>query len=152
MPYSEGWHPYYSLGEKVDNLKMTLPQSKLALLDKADLPTGNFQDDTRFVGGRTIGDEFINDCFCLGEEFSTATAPTEAHILLEGKTGTLDIWQQAGAEQYNAIQIYTPPTRASIAIEPMTSEPDALNHHRGLIEIPPGKSRIFAFGAKFQKK
>ena len=31
MPYSEGWHPYYSLGEKVDNLKMTFPQSKLAL-------------------------------------------------------------------------------------------------------------------------
>ena len=144
MPYSEGWHPYYSLGEKVDNLKMTLPKSKLALLDKADLPTGNFQDDTRFVGGRTIGDEFINDCFCLGEE--------QAHILLEGQAGTLDIWQQTGAEQYNALQIYTPPTRASIAIEPMTSEPDALNHHRGLIEIPPGKARNFAFGAKFQKK
>ena len=154
MPYSEGWHPYYSLGETVDNLKMTLPKSKLALLDKADLPTGNFQDDTRFVGGRTIGDEFINDCFCLGEEFSFAAAQSQkqAHILLEGKTGTLDIWQQAGAGQYNAIQIYTPPTRASIAIEPMTSEPDALNHHRGLIEIPPGESRKFAFGAKFQKK
>ena len=106
------------------------------------------------MGGRTIGDEFINDCFCLGEEFSFAAAQSQkqAHILLEGQIGTLDIWQQAGAEQYNAIQIYTPPTRASIAIEPMTSEPDALNHHRGLIEIPPGKSRIFAFGAKFQKK
>ena len=145
MPYSEGWHPYYSLGDKVDNLKMTLPESKLALLDKADLPTGKFQDDTRFVGGRTIGDEFINDCFCLNEKAC-------AHVLLEGQAGTLDIWQQTGIEQYNAIQIYTPPTRASIAIEPMTSEPDALNHHRGLIEIPPGESRNFAFGAKFQKK
>ena len=131
---------------------MTLPESKLALLDKADLPTGNFQDDTRFVGGRTIGDEFINDCFCLGEEFAIATNQPKAHVLLEGQAGTLDIWQQAGQEQYNAIQIYTPPTRESIAIEPMTSEPDALNHHRGLIEIPPGKSRKFEFGAKFQKK
>ena len=152
MPYSEGWHPYYSLGEKVDNLKMTLPQSKLALLDKADLPTGNFKDDTRFVSSRTIGDEFINDCFCLGEEFSAGATQTQAHVFLEGSNGTLDIWQQAGAEQYNAIQIYTPPTRASIAIEPMTSEPDALNHHRGLIEIPPGESRNFTFGAIFRKK
>ena len=145
MPYSEGWHPYFMLGEKIDDLTLTLPPTKLALLDKADLPTGNFKDDTRFVGGRTINDEFINDCFCLNEE-------TRAHILLEGQVGTLDIWQQAGQEQYNAIQIYTPPNRMSIAIEPMTSEPDALNHHRGLIEIPPGKSQNFAFGAKFQKK
>ena len=154
MPYSEGWHPYYSLGEKVDCLKMTLPESKLALLDQADLPSGNFKDDIRFVGGRAIGDEFINDCFCLGSDFSSATAQsqTQAHVFLEGGAGKLDIWQQAGQEQYNAIQIYTPPTRASIAIEPMTSEPDALNHHRGLIEIPPGESRNFAFGAKFQKK
>ena len=71
---------------------------------------------------------------------------------MEGSAGKLDIWQQAGAEQYNAIQIYTPPTRASIAIEPMTSEPDALNHHRRLIEIPPEDSRKFTFGAKFLKK
>ncbi len=154
MPYSEGWHPYYSLGEKVNDLKMTLPESKLALLDQADLPTGNFKDDTRFVGGRAIGDEFINDCFCLGSDFSSATAQsqTQAHVFLEGSAGKLDIWQQAGQGQYNAIQIYTPPTRASIAIEPMTSEPDALNHHRGLIEIPPEDSRKFTFGAKFQKK
>ena len=143
MPYSEGWHPYYSLGEKVDNLKMTLPASRLALLDKADLPTGNFQDDTRFVGGRTIGDEFINDCFCLGEEFSSGAAQTQAHILLEGTAGTLDIWQQAGVEQYNAIQIYTPPTRASIAIEPMTSEPDALNHHFYLFWVKKGALHEF---------
>ena len=152
MPYSEGWHPYFMLGEKIDGLVLTLPPTKLALLDKADLPTGNFKEDTRFVGGRTIGDEFINDCFCLGEEFSAGATQTQAHILLKGQASTLDIWQQAGQEQYNAIQIYTPPTRASIAIEPMTSEPDALNHHRGLIEIPPGESRNFAFGARFQKK
>ena len=152
MPYSEGWHPYFMLGEKINGLKMTLPPTKLALLDKADLPTGNFKDDTRFVGGRTINDEFINDCFCLGEESTAGAAQTQAHILLEGQAGTLDIWQQAGQEQYNAIQIYTPPDRMSIAIEPMTSEPDALNHHRGLIEIPPGKTRNFSFGAKFQKK
>ena len=152
MPYSEGWHPYFMLGEKIDGLKMTLPESKFALLDKADLPTGNFKEDTRFVNGRTINDEFINDCFCLCEEFTAGAAQTQAHILLEGQAGTLDIWQQAGQEQYNAIQIYTPPDRMSIAIEPMTSEPDALNHHRGLIEIPPGESRNFAFGAIFQKK
>jgi aldose 1-epimerase len=32
----------------------------------------------------------------------------------------------------------------------MTSEPDALNPHRGLIVIPPGEKRTFTFGAKFE--
>lgn len=149
MPYSEGWHPYFSLGEKIDGLTMTLPENSLALLDKADLPTGNFKEDTRFVGGRKIGDEFINDCFCLAQGVQNSGRAT---VSLQGSAGRIDIWQKTGNEQYNAIQIYTPPDRMSIAIEPMTSEPDALNHHRGLIVIPPGETRSFEFGLTFNAK
>ena len=146
MPYSEGWHPYFMLGEKIDGLTLTLPKTNLALLDSADLPTGNFKEDSRFVGGRKIGDEFINDCFCLADQSG------DAHVQLESDRFALDIWQKAGNEQYNAIQMYTPPDRMSIAIEPMTSEPDALNHHRGLIVIPPGAEKTFTFGFKFREK
>jgi aldose 1-epimerase len=146
MPYSEGWHPYFMLGEKIDGLTLTLPKTNLALLDSADLPTGNFKEDSRFVGGRKIGDKFINDCFYLAEQ------SREAHVQLESDHFALDIWQKAGNEQYNAIQMYTPPDRMSIAIEPMTSEPDALNHHRGLIVIPPGAENMFTFGFKFREK
>ena len=149
MPYSEGWHPYFMLGEKIDSLTLTLPKTSLALLDSADLPTGNFKDDTRFVGGRKIGDEFINDCFCLNEDIQKTGCAT---VSLESDRFALDIWQKTGNEQYNAIQMYTPPDRMSIAIEPMTSEPDALNHHRGLIVIPPGEEKTFSFGFKFRKK
>lgn len=154
LPYSEGWHPYFMLGEKIDTLKMSLPKSSLAILDSADLPTGNFKEDLRFVGGRTIGEEFINDCLCLGDEFSNAQKSDNkiAHVILESSQSSLDIWQRTGTEQYNAIQIYTPPDRMSIAIEPMTSEPDALNHHRGLIVIPSGETRTFTFGATFRQK
>lgn len=145
LPYSEGWHPYYTLGEKINNLTMALPETDLALLDKADIPTGEFRPDTRFVGGRHINDEFINDCFVLKNEqnFENITAVTE----LKSDSKALHIWQKAGTEQYNAIQIYTPPDRMSIAIEPMTAEPDTLNHHRGLIVIKPGQSKTFIFGA-----
>lgn len=145
MPYSEGWHPYFMLGEKIDGLTLTLPETDFTELDQADIPTGKFHADTRFVGGRKICDEFINDCFCVKDG-------GKVNMSLEGNIGKIDIWQEAGAGQYNAIQIYTPPTRASIAIEPMTAEPDALNHHRGLIEIPAGERRSFVFGAKFSKK
>lgn len=146
MPYSEGWHPYFMLGEKIDGLTLTLPEACLAELDSADIPKGTFHADTRFVGGRTINDEFINDCFCLDGKSA------RARMELKGTIGSLDIWQNAGDGQYNAIQIYTPPTRESIAIEPMTAEPDALNHHRGLIVIPAGEQRTFRFGATFKNK
>ena len=157
LPYSEGWHPYYTLGEKINGLTMTLPESNLAILDKADIPTGEFKPDLRFVGGRAIGDEFINDCFCLNQGESTFISKNKkifenilANVELKSDTKSLQIWQKAGDEQYNAIQIYTPPDRMSIAIEPMTAEPDTLNHHRDLIVIKPGESRTFVFGAKFQ--
>ena len=154
LPYSEGWHPYFMLGEKIDNLTLKLPNSSLAVLDSADLPTGNFKEDARFVNGRKIYDEFINDCFCLEKEMTHLQTVdgdfiNNAHVLLESDRYALDIWQKAGLEQYNAIQIYTPPDRMSIAIEPMTAEPDALNHHRGLIVIPPGEERTFTFGCEF---
>jgi aldose 1-epimerase len=154
LPYSEGWHPYFMLGEKIDNLTLKLPNSSLAVLDSADLPTGNFKEDARFVNGRKIYDEFINDCFCLEKEMTHLQTVdgdfiNNAHVLLESDRYALDIWQKAGLEQYNAIQIYTPPDRMSIAIEPMTAEPDALNHHRGLIVIPPGEERSFTFGCEF---
>lgn len=157
LPYSEGWHPYYTLGEKINGLTMTLPESNLAILDKADIPTGEFKPDLRFVGGRAIGDEFINDCFCLNQGESTFVSKNKknfenilAAVELKSYTKSLQIWQKAGDEQYNAIQIYTPPDRMSIAIEPMTAEPDTLNNHRDLIVIKPGESRTFVFGAKFQ--
>ena len=41
MPYSEGWHPYFTLGEKIDSLNLKLPKVSLAVLDKADIPPGN---------------------------------------------------------------------------------------------------------------
>ncbi|MDY6333091.1 MAG: aldose 1-epimerase [Fibrobacter sp.] len=158
LPYSEGWHPYYTLGEKINGLQMTLPESNLAILDKADIPTGEFKPDTRFVGGRLINDEFINDCFCLNQGEAPYVLKNKknfenilAIVELKSDAKSLQIWQKAGNEQYNAIQIYTPPDRMSIAIEPMTAESDTLNHHRDLIVIKPDESRTFIFGAKFQK-
>ena len=137
---------------------MTLPESNLAILDKADIPTGEFKPDVRFVGGRLIGDEFINDCFCLNQGENTFVNENKknfenilAAVELKSDSKSLQIWQKAGDEQYNAIQIYTPPDRMSIAIEPMTAEPDTLNHHRDLIVLKPGEDRTFVFGAKFKK-
>ena len=92
LPYSEGWHPYYTLGEKINGLTMTLPESNLAILDKADIPTGEFKPDLRFVGGRAIGDEFINDCFCLNQGASTYVSTNKK--IIENTLATVELKRQ----------------------------------------------------------
>jgi aldose 1-epimerase len=145
MPYAEGWHPYFSLGLPVDELSLLLPPVKKVLVDKADIPTGIFVPDSRFTAGHLIKDEFINDCFVLENQGKMAVTELSSPENLH----KISVWQHSGNEQWNCIQIYTPPDRKSLAIEPMTAEPDVLNHHRGLIEIPAGEKIELRWGAQY---
>ncbi len=56
------------------------------------------------------------------------------------------IWQEVGDGKYSFLQVYTPPTRDSIAFEPMTCAPDALNNKQGLIKLAPEKSVSIKWG------
>ena len=140
MPYSEGYHPYYSLNTRIDELEMKLPSVKRVLLDNQDIPTGNYEKDNRFENKTLIKETQINDCFMMDSLIKKAVTS-----LYNPKNGDfLEIWQDSN---YKGIQIYTPPDRQSIAIEPMTHEPDVLNHHRDLLIVAPGESLSFSFGS-----
>lgn len=39
----------------------------------------------------------------------------------------------------NFLQLYIPPDRTSIAIEPMTCTPDVFNYKKGLLELASGE-------------
>ena len=58
------------------------------------------------------------------------------------------IWQETGKYKYNFLQVYTPPHRKSIAIEPMTCAPDAFNNKDGLIVLGPFESFYAVCGIK----
>jgi aldose 1-epimerase len=47
------------------------------------------------------------------------------------------------ARSYPYLQIYTPPHRKSIAIENLSSAPDAFNNGMGLVTLAPGESADF---------
>lgn len=146
LPYAEGFHPYFTLGKKVDGLVLKLPACSRALLDSADIPTGRFEKETRFDGETILGETFVNDYF----SFETESAERETVSLADPSNGNrIDVWQRTGRGLWRGVQIYTPPDRKSVAMEPMTSAPDVLNHHRELIEIAPGKSAELLFGADF---
>lgn len=145
MPYSQGYHPYFKLGKKVDSLSLKLPACKRSVLDSSDIPTGALEMEKRFAKNSPIGDAFINDCFMFDDLSKRA-----AILLSDPETGhSISLWEYVGENAWKGIQIYTPPNRESIALEPMTAEPDVLNHHRCLIEILPGNSIELLWGANF---
>lgn len=145
LPYAEGFHPYFKLGGKIDDWVLKLPPCHRAILDASDIPTGKFERESRFEESR-IGDAFINDYFSL----DSGSSKRESVWMANPATGArLRVWQEAGKDAFRGIQIYTPPLRDCLAVEPMTAEPDVLNHHRNLIEIDSGKSVELLWGAEF---
>ena len=56
------------------------------------------------------------------------------------------MWQETGTNKYNFLQVYIPPSREMIALEPMTSNIDAFNNKDHLIILEPGKKWSASFG------
>jgi len=57
----------------------------------------------------------------------------------EQKDLTINLWQDSRYSKYKYLQIYIPPSRKSIAIEPMTCKADAFNSGDGLIVLSPNE-------------
>lgn len=145
MPYGEGWHPYFCLGDKVDSLEMRTPVVDAVLVNDLSIPTGERRPFTDFADFKAIGDRFIDNCWAIRED-----APRVETILRNKRLNAeLRVWQQNGPRAFRYIQTYTPGDRQSVAIEPMTCEPDALNHHRDLLVLGAHQVAELEWGAVF---
>ena len=125
MPLSDGWHPYFTLSNSVDDLVMQFNSKRMVEFDDTLVPTGNYLPYDRFNEMRKFGDTFLDNCFELNETGANACTLRDAGTGLQ-----LNIIP-SGAYPY--LQIYTPPHRKSIAIENLSSLPDAFNNGMGLI-------------------
>jgi len=145
MPYGHGWHPYFKLGShKIDELMLQFPADKNYKVDKRNIPTGETVPYHKFNTLAPVGTTKLDDCFILSAEKSVAET-----IITDGSGNNgYRIWQENGKNNYNFLQIYTPPHRMSIAIEPMTCAPNAFNNKNGLIVIPPGNTISIDWGIK----
>ena len=143
IPVGIGWHPYMVAGsDKVDDLWVQFPSQQIIEVDKRNIPTGSSKNFTEFNQLTQLGATAFDNCFVL----NTETSPAEI-VLFNKKTNFgYKIWQETGDRKYNYLQVYTPPTRRSIAFEPMTCIPDAFNNKKGLISLPPGKSVSVKWG------
>lgn len=145
IPVGLGWHPYFKLDEDISNVELHLPPCEMVGVDEYMIPTGKRYFYDEFAAIKKIGATVLDNCFALKENSISAV------ISLNGTKGQIRFWQDAGPGKFNFLQVFTPPHRRSIAIEPMTCNIDAFNNEEGLVTLEPGEDWRLNFGLTFQK-
>jgi aldose 1-epimerase len=144
IPVAQGWHPYIQLQSNVDTFKFSFPAIKTFEVNEKMIPTGKTYEYGLFEKPVSINDTFFDSCFEVKNFGKNAEISIFDPALNDGVT----IWQETGDCKYNFLQIYTPPSRKTIAIEPMTSIPDTLNNNIGLCSLAPQQSISVSWGLK----
>lgn len=143
IPAGLGWHPYFIMSERVDDTSLQMPESQFIVIDDRMLPTGEKQPYSAFDTLKKIGTTNLDNGF-----FITAKGK-EASVILESERGKLHYWQELGVGKWQFLQMFTPPHRKSIAVEPMTCNIDAFNNQDGLIVLAPNAVLNGKFGVRF---
>jgi aldose 1-epimerase len=135
MPLADGWHPYFILGDTVNNAVLHINANQMLEFNDKLLPSGNVVAFSEYATPKRIGDTFFDNCFVVNQNSQpacTVTNPATGLKLTITASGT-----------YPYLQVYTPPHRKSIAIENLSSAPDAFNNGIGLIIAKPGELHTF---------
>jgi aldose 1-epimerase len=146
IPVGIGWHPYFAISEKIEDTFLQLPDLQTIEIDERMLPTGKKKDYNRFLSLEKIGETSLDNGFFIPKK------DKKIEVILESDKGKLTYWQETGEGKYNFIQIFTPPHRSCIALEPMTSNIDTFNNKDGLVLLKKGEKINGDFGFNFLSK
>lgn len=135
FPLSDGWHPYFKLGETINTAQLKFNAKEIAEFSSELLPTGEFFPYNEFENFKTLDDKELDNSFRLKDFENVSFVMKDEAIGLQLEI-TADV-------SYPILQIYTPPHRKSIAVENLSSVPDAYNNKIGLIEIAPEATENF---------
>ncbi len=136
IPIADGWHPYFQLAGRVDDWQMQFHASAIVEFDQRLVPTGALGKYEVFEMPRAINDTFLDNCFVVKPEMAGAACE-----LFNPANGLrVSFFPDA---TYPYLQVYTPATRTSIAVENLSGAPDCFNNKMGLIQLEPGQSQIF---------
>jgi aldose 1-epimerase len=108
---------------------MKLPECERVAIDDRMIPTGKRSGFDDFSTKKMVGTTALDTCFQL------ATQTGSPKLVLTAPGRTLSV--KAPAKQFPFFQVFTPPHRESIALEPMTCNVDALNNKQGLVSLDP---------------
>lgn len=138
IPIADGWHPYFKLGDTVDDCKFRVASGTQVEFNQKLIPTGNLIEDVRFKEDASLDGVQLDNCFVVEE----GQANNWVCQLRDEKTGiALDMYAE---ENYPYLQTYTPPHRKSIALENLSGTPDCFNNGIGLRQLDAGETIQFA--------
>lgn len=135
MPVCDGWHPYFKLDAVIDELTFQLNAEKMLEFNERLVPNGEVIPYKKFQQPSIFGNTFLDNCFILNEN------DLPSCTLKNKKTG-FELTITAN-KSYPYLQIYTPEHRNSIAIENLSSAPDAFNNKTGLKILNPQEVHSF---------
>jgi aldose 1-epimerase len=136
IPMQDGWHPYFTLGDSIDDLHLEFQAKNMVEFNSELLPTKRLVDYSRFSTIEKLGDTFLDNCFTLD------TQECQPLCVLRNVEKNIEV-QLLPHESYPYLQIYTPPHRRSISIENISGAPDAFNNGMGFITLEAGQSALF---------
>ncbi len=146
IPVGIGWHPYFRLSDDVCDTSLKMPSVEKVEVNERLLPTGVLSRFDDFSELQRIGDTVVDNCFYILDLESK-----ESHFVLSSERGTLRYWQESGTQKYAYAQVFTPPARNAIAIEPMTCNINAFNNKNGLCALAAGETLGGTCGFSWQK-
>ncbi|CAG9321350.1 unnamed protein product [Blepharisma stoltei] len=133
MPCFLGFHPYFCHSEKINTCVLDFwPSEKYVMVNV--IPTGEKIPYHHQKG--EIGNEQYDDCFIVEKQEENLTA------VLANPVTNLETYIYASPSMSH-LQIYTPPHRASIAIEPQMAPANAFNLYPDAYSILPGQEMSF---------
>jgi aldose 1-epimerase len=136
IPMQDGWHPYFNLGDPVDELQFEFQSKEMVEFNSELIPTQNLIPYSEFSSIKTIGNTLFDNCFTLNME---AIQPL---CVLRNPIKKIELEIYPG-KSYPYLQIFIPPHRKSIAIENLSGAPDAFNNEMGFITLEPGESALY---------
>ena len=132
VPVAFGFHPYFALPGSRPQWRLRLPAMRRLQLDANGIPTG--REEAALAVDNLLADGSWDDGFAL--EAETATLGISGG----GLAISVDF-----LEGFGYAQVYAPPGKPFVALEPMTAPTSALTTGRGLRTVAPGDRYRTAF-------
>lgn len=148
IPIGLGWHPYFAFTDNVGDYFLQTPPLSRIPVNNHLIPTGEREEFNGFVPRAKIDETELDNCFHLDREEDISI------LYLESEKGKLTYtqFQKTGKTKCRYVQIFMPPGRKNIAIEPMTCNIDAFNNGEGLELLPPGSTIELKCKLKFESQ
>lgn len=135
FPFTLGWHPYFS-SSNLNESFVTFNSNKKAVFND-DLIAKDFIEVNQ-KGVFALKNKSLDDCFFLTDNQVDFSTPEYQVKINSDKTE-------------NYLQMYTPPNKNIIAIEPMTGISNSFNNKVGLQVLQPNETYAICWKLDFQK-